>query len=191
MGYTHLRRIFLASPPHGYIAHEKCICGSHPLAEFTPLKDTLHAHVFFTPSCQFLYGKLLNSAYPPRPEAPPPRFDNSFWMSPCFPCQRPGYPAQALRAIEAEIRRSGASRPVEGGSSDVVVDLGCGTGKFTREILLFARSEGTFWIATPLNYPPPCAPRYAFQERRSFWAVAAGDTTSFSCWCSFLSLIVL
>ncbi|CAN0404371.1 unnamed protein product, partial [Ectocarpus sp. 12 AP-2014] len=43
---------------------------------------------------------------------------------------RPGYPARALRAIEAEIRRSGLT-----GSGELLVDLGAGTGKFTREIL--------------------------------------------------------
>ncbi|CAN0535391.1 unnamed protein product, partial [Ectocarpus sp. 8 AP-2014] len=42
---------------------------------------------------------------------------------------RPGYPAHALRAIEAEIRRSGLT-----GSGELLVDLGAGTGKFTREI---------------------------------------------------------
>ncbi|CAM9688354.1 unnamed protein product [Ectocarpus fasciculatus] len=50
---------------------------------------------------------------------------------------RPGYPAHALRAIEAEIRRSGLT-----GSGELLVDLGAGTGKFTREILPFALSEG-------------------------------------------------
>ncbi|CBN76792.1 conserved unknown protein [Ectocarpus siliculosus] len=50
---------------------------------------------------------------------------------------RPGYPAHALRAIEAEIRRSGLT-----GSGELLVDLGAGTGKFTRNILPFALSEG-------------------------------------------------
>jgi len=53
---------------------------------------------------------------------------------------RPGYPAEALRAIEAEIRKEGGG--TRGNSSSTVVDLGCGTGKFTREFLPFARSEG-------------------------------------------------
>eukprot|EP00903_Cladosiphon_okamuranus_P008907 g8526.t1 len=57
---------------------------------------------------------------------------------------RPGYPAQALRAIEAEIRRGGFSGRAGGGfgEGNDIVELGCGTGKFTREILPFARSEG-------------------------------------------------
>ncbi|CAM9422985.1 unnamed protein product [Ectocarpus sp. 13 AM-2016] len=55
---------------------------------------------------------------------------------------RPGYPARALRAIEAEIRRSGLT-----GSGELLVDLGAGTGKFTREILPFALSEGLSLVA--------------------------------------------
>ncbi|CAN0022816.1 unnamed protein product [Ascophyllum nodosum] len=51
---------------------------------------------------------------------------------------RPGYLADALRAIEDEIRRI---RKDTTDDSHLLVDLGCGTGKFTREILPFARSE--------------------------------------------------
>lgn len=64
-------------------------------------------------------------------------------------CRRPGYPANAMRAIEAEIRRSCTSDGVGGVAGDdkqLLVDLGAGTGKFTRELLPFARSEGALCI---------------------------------------------
>lgn len=57
---------------------------------------------------------------------------------------RPGYPAEALRAIEAEVRQNQDGDFGGANSGDkVLIDLGCGTGKFTREILPFAESEGT------------------------------------------------
>lgn len=42
-----------------------------------------------------------------------------------------------MRAIETEILRCGVSN-----GADLLIDLGCGTGKFTREILPFAKAEG-------------------------------------------------
>lgn len=96
---------------------------------------------------------------------------------PCTLRQRPGYPAQALRAIEAEIRRSEFTRCVGSGFSDGndIVDLGCGTGKFTREILPFARSEGAtlrFWLVPPARV----------RSLREFYAF---------CCCPYLSLSLL
>ncbi|CAM9359053.1 unnamed protein product [Hapterophycus canaliculatus] len=58
---------------------------------------------------------------------------------------RPGYPAHAIRAVEAEIRRScagGSAGDVANYNKQLLVDLGAGTGKLTRELLPFAHAEG-------------------------------------------------
>ena len=66
-----------------------------------------------------------------------------------------------MRTIEAEIRRhdfhGGGDGDGDGSTSgcrgSLLVDLGCGTGKFTREILPFARSEGAFLKPSLLDSP--------------------------------------
>lgn len=60
--------------------------------------------------------------------------------------QRPGYPAEAVRVIETEIRRSGGGDGSSGAriGEQFLVDLGCGTGKFTREIAPFVQTEGAY-----------------------------------------------
>ena len=64
-----------------------------------------------------------------------------------------------MRAIEAELRKGGSG-------SATVVDLGCGTGKFTREFLPFARSEGGVSCSTaPIPLPSSMAPLLVLAAR--------------------------